>query len=159
MRAHCLCSSLHVMMTSSNENIFRVTGPLWGEPPVTGGYPSQRPVSWTFDVFFDLCLNKRLSKQSRSRWFERPSRPLRRHKCFPRKGVKPLPRSMMTQFAEVSRTWMISCISQYSVRYRTWSLLIKTRAYWRNGKLVVILHTLTLRQQKSTWIYKSSAKW
>ena len=30
------------------------------------------------------------------------------------------------RFTEVSRTWMISWISQYSVRYRTWSLLIKT---------------------------------
>ena len=29
------------MMTSSNGNIFRVTGPLWGNPPTTGEYPSQ----------------------------------------------------------------------------------------------------------------------
>ena len=50
-----------------NENIFRVTGPLWGNPPVTGGFPSQRPVTRSFDVYFDLRLNKRLSKQSRRR--------------------------------------------------------------------------------------------
>ena len=31
------------------------------------------------DVFFDLFLNKRLSKQSRGWWFETPSRPLWRH--------------------------------------------------------------------------------
>ena len=30
-------------------------------------FTSQRPVTWSFDVFFDLRLNKRLSKQSR-RW-------------------------------------------------------------------------------------------
>ena len=30
----------------------------------------------SFDVFFDLSLNKRLNKQSRSRWFETPSRSL-----------------------------------------------------------------------------------
>ena len=29
---------------------------------VTGGFPSERPVTWSFDVFFDLHLNKRLSK-------------------------------------------------------------------------------------------------
>ena len=29
-----------------------------------------------FDVFFDLCLNKRSSKHSRPRWFETPSHPL-----------------------------------------------------------------------------------
>ena len=61
-------------MTSSNGNIFRVTGPLWGNPPVTGGFPSQRPVTRIFDVFFDLPLNKRFSKQLRSRWFETPLR-------------------------------------------------------------------------------------
>ena len=33
-----------------------------GNPSVTGGFLSQRPVTWSFDVFFDLRLNKRLSK-------------------------------------------------------------------------------------------------
>ena len=50
------------MMTSSNGSIFRVTGHLHGE--FTGEFPSQRPVTQSFDIFFDLCLNKRLSKQS-----------------------------------------------------------------------------------------------
>ena len=35
-----------------------------GNSPVTGEFPSQRPVKWSFDVFFDLCLNKQISKQS-----------------------------------------------------------------------------------------------
>ena len=43
-------------------------------------WPSQRPVTRSFDVFFDLCLNKRLSKQSCGGWFETPSRPLWRHR-------------------------------------------------------------------------------
>ena len=47
--------------------------------PVTGGSPSQRPVTRNFDAWCDLCLNKRLSKQSRHRWFETPSHPLWRH--------------------------------------------------------------------------------
>ena len=42
-------------MTSSNENIFRVTGHLCRE--VTGEFPAQRPVMRSFDVFFDLRLN------------------------------------------------------------------------------------------------------
>ena len=41
--------------------------------------PPQRPVTRGFDVFFDLHLNKRLSKQSRCRWFETPSCSLWRH--------------------------------------------------------------------------------
>ena len=28
---------------------------------VTGEFPTQRPVMQSFDAFFDLCLNKRLS--------------------------------------------------------------------------------------------------
>ena len=31
-----------------------------GNPPVTGGFPSQRPETRSFDVFFDLCMNKLL---------------------------------------------------------------------------------------------------
>ena len=33
----------------------------------------------SFDIFFRLCLNKRLSKQSRCWWFDTPSRSLWRH--------------------------------------------------------------------------------
>ena len=51
-----------------------------GNSPVTGEFPTQRPVARSFDVFFDLRLNKRLSKQSRRRWFETPSHPLWRHR-------------------------------------------------------------------------------
>ena len=36
-----------------------------GNPPAIGGFPSQRPMTRSFDVFFDLRLNKKLSKQSR----------------------------------------------------------------------------------------------
>ena len=74
------------MMTSSNGNMFRVTGFCAGNSPVTAGnspvtseFPSHRPVTRSFDVFFDLRLNKRLSKQSRRRWFETPSSSLWRH--------------------------------------------------------------------------------
>ena len=44
--------------------------------PVTGEFPTQRPVTRSFGVFFDLCLNKRFSKQSWGWWFETPSHPL-----------------------------------------------------------------------------------
>ena len=46
---------------------------------VTGEFPTQRPVTRSFDVFFDLRLNKRLSKQWWDWWFETPSRSLWRH--------------------------------------------------------------------------------
>ena len=50
-----------------------------GISPVTGEFPAQRPVTRSFDAFFDLRLNKWLSKQWWCWWFETPSRPLWRH--------------------------------------------------------------------------------
>ena len=50
-----------------------------GNSPVTGEFPTQRPVTQSFDVFFDLRPNKRLSKQWWGWWFETPSYPLWRH--------------------------------------------------------------------------------
>ena len=50
-----------------------------GNSPVSGDFPAQRPVTRSFDVFFDLRLIKRLSKHSRGWWFETLSRPLWRH--------------------------------------------------------------------------------
>ena len=50
-----------------------------GNSPVTGEFPAQRPVTQSFDVFFDLRLNKRLSKQSWGCWFEMPSHSLWRY--------------------------------------------------------------------------------
>ena len=47
-----------------------------GNSPVPGELLAQRPVTRSFDVFFDLRLNKRLRKQWRGWWFETPSRPL-----------------------------------------------------------------------------------
>ena len=67
------------MMTSSNGNIFRVTSHLCGNSPVPGEFPTQRPVTRSFDVYFDLRPNKRLSKQSWGWWFETLSWSLWRH--------------------------------------------------------------------------------
>ena len=47
---------------------------------VPGEFPAQRPVTRSFDVFFDLRLNKRLSKLSWVWWFETPSWLLWRHR-------------------------------------------------------------------------------
>ena len=76
----CKCNVIPgSMMTSSNGNIFRVTGSLCGEFTGPGEFPAQGPVTQSFDVFVDLRLNKRLSKQPWGWWFETPSWSLWRH--------------------------------------------------------------------------------
>ena len=45
-----------------------------GNSPVTGVFPTQRPVTRSFDTFFDLCLNKRLINN-------REAGDLRRHRA------------------------------------------------------------------------------
>ena len=44
-----------------------------GNSPVTGEFPTQRPVTRSFDILFDLRLNKRLSKLLLGWWFKTTS--------------------------------------------------------------------------------------
>ena len=68
-----------------------------GNSPVPGEFPSQRPVTRSFDVFFDLRLNKRLSTQSWGWWFETQSRSLWRH-C-----------NVLKSYIYGSQTWSSMC--------------------------------------------------
>ena len=47
-----------------------------GNSQVTSEFPSQKPVTRSFDIFFDLRLNKLLIKQTKRWWFEMPSHSL-----------------------------------------------------------------------------------
>ena len=67
-----------IMMTSSNRNIASLAL-CAGNSPVTGEFPSQRPVTRSFDVFFDQRLKKRLTKRSWAWWLETPPLSLWRH--------------------------------------------------------------------------------
>ena len=71
---------LWAMMTSSNGNIFRVTGPLCGEFSGLRWIPRTKASdAELFFAFFDLHLIKRLRKHSWDWWFETLSRSLWRH--------------------------------------------------------------------------------
>ena len=86
---HVICDSQHLVFIRKNVNNPR---PSWwrhqmetfsallvlcaGNSTVTGEFPAQSPVTRSFGVFFDLRLNKRLSKQSWGWWFETLSRRL-----------------------------------------------------------------------------------
>ena len=57
---------------------------------IPGEFPAQRPVTRSFDIFFNLRLNKRVSKQWWGWWPETLSRPLWRHcLCMITQGATP----------------------------------------------------------------------
>ena len=82
-----------------------------GNSPVTGEFPAQRPVTRSFDVFFDLRLKKRLSKESWGWWSETPSLPLWRHSnAYCHAGRFP----GMWQHSHIIFTWCITMTSQWA---------------------------------------------
>ena len=97
------------MMTSSNGNIFRVTGHLCGEFTSPGEFPLQRPVTRSFDIFFDLRLNKRLRKQPWSWWFEMVSCPLWRH-C----------NDIPYEWISILFSWLRPCNARPQTEIRPW---------------------------------------
>ena len=68
-----------IMVTYHMEIFYALLTLSAGNLPVTGEFPSQRPVTRSFDISSDLRLNKWLSKQSWGWWSETPSRSLWRH--------------------------------------------------------------------------------
>ena len=96
----------HFMMTLSNANISRVCGPLWGDFTGHRWISLTRPVTRTFDVFFDLHLNKGLSKPSRRRWFETPSRSLWRHRVCDKTVVHFLHGAKSNSLKICTPSWM-----------------------------------------------------
>ena len=71
-----VCSSQQIWWRHQMETFSALLALCAGNSQVTGEFPSQRPVTWRSDVFFDVHLNKRLSKQLWGWWFETPSHSL-----------------------------------------------------------------------------------
>ena len=99
-----------------------------GKSPVTGEFPTQRPVMRTFDVSFDLCLNKWLWKQSWGWWFETPLCSLWHH----RNGYIILTRNLRNRltvhflfYCEAYRKY----VSQFPSKGSSWEIL------WHNVSL------------------------
>ena len=75
-----LCPSPHIAWWRHQMETFSALLALFaGNSPVTGKFPSQRLVTQSIDIFFDMRLKKQLSKQLRRWWFEMPSRSLWLH--------------------------------------------------------------------------------
>ena len=90
-----------------------------GNSPVPGEFPTQRPVTRSCDIFFEMRLNKRLSKQSGGWWFETLSRPWWRHcnvaKCQKCKKCVPVMTSHVTHYSDVVMSAMKSQVTSVSI--------------------------------------------
>ena len=137
--------SENVMMTPSNWNIFHVTVPWWGESPVTGGFPSQMPVTRSFDVINYLRLNKRLNKRSRHRWFETQTRPLWRHCIDTRNNWN----GIEINYENCVRPYLLTCneilgyVITMNMTYKHFPIhpswwILKTSWFVLNGKVVQV---------------------
>ena len=86
------------------------TDPLCGEFTSNRWIPTQRPVTRSFDVFFGVRLNKRLSKQSWSWWFETPSRSLWHH-CYVMTSTTydTMTLNGLREFITIINTWLKQC--------------------------------------------------
>ena len=114
-----------------------------GNSPVPGEFLAQRPVTRNFDVFFDLRLNKPLSKQWWGWWFETLSRPFWRH-CNEQqqhKSLMPL-HSTTCHVIFKERVLAITATSPYyfPIQMLCWSLLFSKQWY-------VILHVVSKLQE------------
>ena len=89
---------------------------------VTGEFPSQRPVTRSFDIFFDPRLNKRLRKQSRRRWFETPSRSLWRHCNMKISLESPLSICLLSVNSVTP--------SRFKWNFRWWIFQVKLKDWW-----------------------------
>ena len=72
--SHVICGYLFLEARHDDVIKWKYFPRYW--PFMQGIHRSQRPVTRSFDVFFYLRLNKRLSKQSSGWWFETRSCPL-----------------------------------------------------------------------------------
>ena len=76
---NCIIYSVGYRVIDCRRTWWRYQMETFSALPVPGEFPAQRSVTQSFDVFFDMRLNKRLIKQSWGWWFETQSRPSRSH--------------------------------------------------------------------------------
>ena len=111
-----------------------------GNSPVNGEFPSQRPVMRSFDVFFDLRLNKRLSKQSRGWWFETLLHSLWRHcndktkqKCAPCTWFLGCLQNNGNKDAFSRWYWCVNILTHYALDHvGVWHRYLRVTSWWRH---------------------------
>ena len=119
-----------------------------GNSPVTGEFPLQRPVTRSFDVFFDLSLNKRVR---RSRWFETPSswRQCNTTKLPFQRGCVSLTDTLTSCYGN---TFRIICPLCGEFTGHRWSPI--ARGQWCRALMLPALSAWTICQTFQAWFLK-----
>ena len=118
-----------------------------GNSPVTGEFPTQRPVTRSFVVFFICALNKRLRKQSWSWRFETPSRSLSRH------------------YNVTNPTMQLSHIPQHTIQNRNVHISVLNGVLWDMGQLhcgiceICLWGSLPTRSPQFQFLKKNGPVW
>ena len=106
-----------------------------GDSPVPGEFPTQRPVTRSFDVYFDLHPNRWLSKQSWGWWFETLSCSLWRHRNYTYSSVD------VTDIGTIIRSFESERNNHETYGY-TYSMYIQETFIWQNKTLKIHIHIL-----------------
>ena len=120
-----------------------------GNSPVPGEFPAQKPVTRSFAVFFDLRLNKRLSKLSCGWWFETQSRLLWRHRydvwfadqrTFYKRPISPGRKSILhAKSTSVLAKRVFLCISELSHHwFRLWLGTFSVPSHYKNQRWCIV---------------------
>ena len=114
-----------------------------GNSLVPGDFPAQRPVTRSFDIFFDLRPNKHMSKQWRGWWFETPSSPLWRQCNEPRlrysSAIMDTPSTNLRP--RENTLWSSQSVAKHQRGWTEWKYARKYKlaaAVWTRDTLIVI---------------------
>ena len=138
------------MTTSSNGNISALLAHCAGNSPVTAEFRSQRPVTRSFDIFFDLDRTKRLNIESKRWWFETPSRPFGRHRY-----------DNYSRFHSWKGKWWMETRFHYVKRFNRRKMLIsQLHRFWYTvilSFMLIMLHVTMINS--SMWCLNTSCYW
>ena len=126
-------------MTSSNGSFSVLLTICAGNSPVTGEFPTQRPVTRSFAVFIDLRLNKWLSKQWRGWWFETPPCPFW---CHCNAHPSPIGHEVLRPWCDMERRDISVVIYMCFIGFRSRKIYNNfiCKIFWRNQTIKLSWH-------------------
>ena len=158
LRSYCLQSWwCHQMETFST-----LLAIYAGNSLASGEFRTQRPVMRSFDIFFDLCLNKRLSKQSWGWWFETLSCPLWHHCNASQYSSLPVRVRYEVSFASLNSYWCAILIAHQLLWQNMGapvSIFLESPLTGEPRERLFHIHSVHRYQLSTKYLYPSTLLW